>query len=244
MEHQSLEQHLKELRKRIFYSLVMLLIAICICYYYSKGIYNFFLIPLADIYKDSSHHKMIYTGLTEAFFTYLKLASYAGFFISFPFIAMQFYIFLAPGLYKNEKKVLIPFLVAAPILFLLGGMMVYYLVFPLAWKFFLSFELKDSLIPILFEARISEYLSLVLHLIFAFGIAFQLPIILTLLAKVGVINSDFLIKKRKIAIVIIFAVAAVITPPDVISQIALALPMMVLYEISVKLTKLIEAKPS
>ncbi|AIL64699.1 Sec-independent protein translocase protein TatC [Rickettsiales bacterium Ac37b] len=229
----SLSVHIAELKKRVVYSLTVFSLCVMICYHFAGDIYNYLLMPLANV-LEGDNRKIIYTGLTEAFFTYLKLAIFAGFCISFPFIAMQLYIFLAPGLYYNEKKVLIPYLIASPILFILGAVLVYYLILPVAWKFFLSFETSHSfLLPIQFEARISEYLALVMHLIIAFGIAFQLPIILTLLTKVGLLDSVVLSKKRKLAIVLVFAIAAVITPPDVISQFALAIPMLILYEISI-----------
>lgn len=237
-----LSEHLAELRNRLCYSLVFLVIAVGICYYFAENIYNFLVSPLADLYEGQEGRRLIYTGLTEAFFTYMKLAFYAGMFFSFPFIAIQLYIFLAPGLYKNEKMVLLPFLVITPILFLFGGLVVYYWIFPLAWQFFLGFETlaaNDNL-PIMLEARVSEYLSLVIHLIFAFGIAFQLPVLLTLLAKVGLITGSSLAKKRKYAIVGIVALAAVITPPDVISQIGLAIILWLLYELSIFLCKFAE----
>jgi sec-independent protein translocase protein TatC len=233
--------HFTELKKRILYCVIAFFVCTCFCYLKVEAIYQFLLRPLVGIYHDHSH-QMIYTGLTEAFFTYLKLAVFAGFLMSFPIIASQIYIFLAPGLYRNERMVLLPYLIAGPVLFLLGGMMVYYFIFPVAWKFFLSFEVLDAKnnIPIKFEARISEYLSLVMHLIMAFGVAFQLPVVLTLLARAGILDTAWLIKKRKVAIIIIFTIAAVITPPDAISQIALAVPMMILYEASIFACKLIE----
>src|SRR5687768_13578009 len=186
---------------------------------------------------------MIYTGLTEAFFTYVKVAFWAGTFLSFPIIATQLWMFVAPGLYKHERNAFLPFLIATPILFFMGGALVYYLIFPLAWQFFLSFEQLapgPEGLPIQFEARVGEYLSLVMTLIFAFGIAFQLPILLVLLARVGIVSSEALAAKRKYALVIILIVAAVLTPPDVISQIGLAVPLYLLYEISVQIARIME----
>ncbi|MCE3232222.1 MAG: tatC [Rickettsiaceae bacterium] len=240
----SLKEHLAELRIRVMFSAVFFLIAFCFCYYFAQDIYSFLVQPLADMYQDQDGRKLIYTGLTEAFFTYLKLSFYSALFVSFPFIASQLYIFLAPGLYKKERHLLLPFLFATPVLFLAGAALVYYFIIPTAWHFFLSFENMGASggLPIQLEARVSEYLSLVISLIMAFGIAFQMPVLLGLLAQVGFLSSASLIKKRRYAIVIIFIIAAFITPPDVISQIGLALPMMLLYECSIFLCKWIEKR--
>ncbi len=240
----SLHEHLGELRTRLVYSVIFFLLAFCACYYFAPSIYNFLVEPLATIYKNSPDRKLIYTGLTEAFITYLKVAFYTALFVSFPFIASQIYIFLAPGLYKSEKKVILPFLIATPVLFLAGGSLVYYLIFPKAWQFFVSFESLGTggNLPIQLEAKVSEYLSLVISLIIAFGMAFQIPVVLTLLAKVGIISSSYLVKNRRYAIVIIFTIAAFITPPDVLSQISLAIPMMLLYECSIFSCKWVEKK--
>lgn len=230
---QSFIEHFCELRNRLLFSAIFFFASFIICYYYSANIYKFLADPLLNVYNNEMGRRLIYTNLAEAFFTYMKVAFFAAFFISFPVIASQIYLFIAPGLYKHEKKAIIPFLIMAPILFILGAALVYYYIFPLAWSFFISFENFDPELPIHLEAKVSEYLSLVMHLIIAFGMAFQLPIILMLLAKTGLIDYKMLIKKRRIAIVIIFIFAAILTPPDIISQIGLALPLIILYELSI-----------
>jgi sec-independent protein translocase protein TatC len=236
--------HLIELRRRLVYSLTTVVILFFVCYYFSENIYAFLVRPLADITAEmGGERRMIYTALQEAFFTYVKVAFFAAMFLGFPVIASQIWMFVAPGLYKHEKRAFLPFLVATPILFFLGGAFVYYFVFPVAWRFFLSFEatgVDASPLPIQLEAKVGEYLSLVMQLIFAFGLCFQLPVACTLLGRAGIISSEGMKNKRRYAIVLAFVAAAILTPPDVISQIGLAIPTILLYELSIYTVRLIE----
>ena len=189
--------------------------------------------------------RMIFTALHEAFFTQIKVAFFAALFIAFPVILLQIWRFVAPGLYKNERKAFMPFLVATPVLFFLGGAMVYYLVIPLAWDFFLSFQITggESNLSIEVEPRISEYLSLIMRLIFAFGIAFELPVVLLLLARAGIVTARGMAKNRKYAILFSFIAAAILTPPDVISQVMLAIPVIMLYELSIIAARIMVKAP-
>ncbi|MDD5587367.1 MAG: twin-arginine translocase subunit TatC [Alphaproteobacteria bacterium] len=241
LESQPLLAHLIDLRQRLIYSLLAILVAFVVCYFFAPEIYTFLVRPLAKATGDESR-RLIYTGLTEAFITYIKLALWAGCFLAFPVIAAQIWLFVAPGLYKSERRAFLPFLIASPLLFMMGAAMAYYAVFPMAWKFFLSFEVPAApgSLPIQLEARVSEYLSLSMTIIFAFGLAFQLPVILVLLTRIGLLSAAKLSQFRRYAIVIIFVVAAVITPPDVISQISLAVPMLLLYEVSILAARWVE----
>jgi sec-independent protein translocase protein TatC len=241
----TITDHLKELRTRLLKSVIFLFIAFIFCYIFADKIYSFLLDPYVQAVKDDPiERRMIFTALHETFLTYLKLAFFSSFCLSFPIIIIQIWKFIAPGLYKDEKLALMPFLIATPILFILGGMLVYYLIMPLAIKFFLSFETTATIsgLPIQLEAKVNEYLSLVTKLIFAFGLSFQLPVLLTLLGKVGFLNSESLKKRRKYVVVMIFATAAILTPPDPITQIGLALPLLLLYELSIITVKFVEKK--
>ena len=237
--------HLSELRSRLIKSFIFLIVLFIISYIFSTEIYRFLVQPYSDaVLNQNLDRRLIFTALHEAFLTYLKVAFFAAFFIASPFFLIQLWKFLAPGLYKNEQKALLPYLVATPILFMLGGFIVYYLIMPLAIKFFLGFETiaEPGVIAIQLEAKVNEYLSLIMRLIFAFGVSFQLPVILSLLARIGIIDSKYLRQRRKYFIVIIFAIAAILTPPDPITQIGLALPLLLLYELSILTVKLIEKK--
>jgi sec-independent protein translocase protein TatC len=240
--------HLLELRQRLMWSIVAFFVAFLVCYYFSAQIYSFLARPLADVLKaqggqDAPH--LIYTQLYEAFFTHIKLAMFGALFVAFPVIASQLWLFIAPGLYRSEKHALLPFLLATPILFLMGAALAYYFVFPFAWKFFASFQTPTGAggVGIELLPRVGEYLDLVMRLIIAFGITFQLPVLLTLLAKVGIVTSNGLSRFRRYAYVGMFVVAAVLAPPDVVTQCGLALPLILLYEISIIAARMVEPKP-
>ena len=242
-QESSFVSHLTELRTRLIRSLIFIFAIFIIGYIFAENIYNFLVEPYAKAVKDDGvDRRLIFTALHETFITYLKVAFFAAMFLGSPILLTQIWKFVAPGLYQNEKKTLLPYLIATPVLFLLGGMLIYYLVMPLAIKFFLSFETSASTtsLPIQLEAKVNEYLSLIMRLIFAFGLSFQLPVLLNLLARVGVIDSEYLKIRRKYFIVIIFAAAAILTPPDPITQIGLAIPLLILYELSILSVKLTE----
>ena len=241
----SFVSHLTELRSRLLKSFIFLIVSFVICYFFSEEIYKFLVKPYSDaIIEKDLNRRLIFTALHEAFLTYLKVAFFASIFITSPIFLSQIWKFIAPGLYTNEKKALLPYLIATPALFILGGLLVYYFIMPLAIKFFLSFEsLKEgSSLAIELEAKVNEYLSLIMRLIFAFGLSFQLPVVLSLLARIGVVDSKYLKDRRKYVVVIIFAAAALLTPPDPITQIGLALPLLLLYELSIITVKFIENK--
>lgn len=237
--------HLIELRSRLLKSVIALVLAFLICFFFAEHIYAFLTEPLAAILRERRDNpRMIFTALTEVFYTYVKVSFFAGAFISCPIFLTQIWMFVAPGLYKKEQKALAPFLVATPVLFFMGGALVYYVIFPLAAKFLVGFEVPggDGALAIQLEAKVDEYLSLIMKLIFAFGLCFQLPVLMTLLARVGLATSAGMAAKRKYAVVAVFVLAAVLTPPDPISQISLALPILLLYEISIYMAKLVERK--
>jgi sec-independent protein translocase protein TatC len=239
-----LMEHLTELRSRLIKSLIGLSIAFVVCFYFAQPIFNILLYPYERAAGTDTAIELIYTAPQEYFFTQLKLALFGALFVSFPVIASQIYMFVAPGLYRNERKAFLPFLAATPVLFVMGASIVYFIVMPLAMGFFIGLEQHGGAgeASIRLLPRVSEYLSLIMTLIFAFGLCFQLPVVLTLLAKAGIITSDTLTSKRKYAIVLTFAAAAFLTPPDPISQIGLAIPTLILYEISILAVRMVERK--
>jgi sec-independent protein translocase protein TatC len=234
--------HLIELRNRLMWSIGAIMVGFGIGYYFKVQIYAFLVHPLAVILKGQPNEHLIYTGLTEAFFTYVKVSFWVGFCLAFPVVAMQIWKFVAPGLYKKERRAFLPYMFATPLLFILGASLAYFVVIPYAWRFFTSFESPGSpgMLPIVLEARVSEYLSLVMKLLFGFGVAFQLPVLLTLMARAGLITSAALASKRRYAIVIMFVIAAVLTPPDIVSQTSLAIPLILLFEASIVSCRLVE----
>jgi sec-independent protein translocase protein TatC len=239
-------EHLIELRRRLIWSIAGFFIAFLACFFLAKRLFNLLVIPFKWATQwaglDPSKVELIYTAPQEFFFTQVKLAAFGGMVIAFPLIATQIYKFIAPGLYKNERNAFLPFLIASPILFLMGAALVYFFFTPMVMWFFLSMQqvggggdVQISLLP-----KVSEYLSLIMTLIFSFGLVFQLPVVTSLMTRVGLLSSQALKDKRKWAIVIAFVVAAVLTPPDPMSQIGLALPTIILYEVSIWSAKLIE----
>ena len=237
--------HLIELRERLLWSIGAFLICFGICYHFAGDIYLFLARPLGEIMRQKGEQPhLIYTALYEAFFTYIRVAFFGAAFLSFPVVAMQAWIFIAPGLYRSEKRAFAPFLVATPVLFLLGAGLAYYFIFPVAWRFFLSFQSPagDGNVQIELQAKVSEYLSLVMKLIMAFGVSFELPVVLTLLARVGIVTSDMLRRYRRYAIVGAFVAGAIFMPPDIITQTGLAVPLILLYEVSIVSARLVEPK--
>ncbi len=245
---QPLIEHLMELRTRLIWSLGAFFVAFIACFAVAKHLFNLLDIPYkwAVIWAglDVAKSSLIYTAPQEFFFTQIKVAMFGAMVISFPVIASQLYKFVAPGLYKNERAAFLPFLIASPILFLIGAALVYFFFTPMVMWFFLAMQQLpvDGEVAISLMPKVSEYLSLIMTLVLSFGLVFQLPVVTTLLARVGILTSDWLREKRKFAIVMAFVVAAVLTPPDPMSQIGLALPAIILYEISIYMARLVERK--
>ncbi len=236
--------HLIELRKRLIYSTIAFVLAFILCFAFAKEIYSFLTQPLAAALAGQKNDHLIYTALYETFFTYVKVGMFGGICLAFPFIAGQLWLFVAPGLYRNERKAFLPFLLASPVLFIVGASFVYYIMLPVAIKFFVGYQTPSGAgqIGIQLLAKVSDYLDFVMTLIFAFGLTFQMPVLLALLGRVGILSAAQLRSFRRYAIVAIFAVAAVVTPPDVFSQLSLAVPLLLLYEISILCVWLIEKK--
>jgi sec-independent protein translocase protein TatC len=232
------------LRRRLLLCLLVFGVAFACCYFVVEHIYQFLMQPLVNVLGDDSGRRMIYTGLHEAFVTYLKLSFFAALFITLPLMLIQLWRFIAPGLYQQEKRSVSILFTMTPLLFIAGAALAYYVVFPLAWGFFISFETEATAgaLPVQLEARVSEYLGLVIQLILAFGLSFELPVVLLLMAQTGLLNSATLINGRRYAIVGIYAIAAFITPPDLISQITLGTPILLLYEATIWIIRLQEKR--
>lgn len=242
-------EHLIELRTRLMWALGGFFAAFLVCFFFAKQLFNFLVIPYQTAVAwagiSDRQVELIYTAPQEFFFTQVKIAAFGGFFLAFPLIAIQIYKFVAPGLYRQERAAFLPFLVATPLLFLLGAALVYYFFTPMVMWFFLSMEQSGSVpgqAAIQLLPRVSEYLSLIMGLIFAFGMVFQLPVVTSLLVRAGMITATTLVEKRKWAIVVAFIAAAILTPPDPMSQIGLAVPTILLYEISIITARMIERK--
>ncbi len=236
--------HLVELRQRLLYAFGGLVVAFFLCFWFADPIFNFLVDPLADMWAEQTDRRLIFTALHEKFFTNVKVAFFAACFLAFPLIATQIWLFVAPGLYRHEKAALLPFLVATPVMFFAGGAFVYYLVLPVAWSFFAGFEqlAQPGQLAIELEPKVNEYLALTMRLLFAFGIAFELPVLLVLLARVGIVSAAGLAQYRRYAIVLAFVAAAILTPPDPLSQIGLAVPIILLYESSIWIARWIEKR--
>jgi sec-independent protein translocase protein TatC len=239
--------HLIELRSRLLWSMVAFGVCFAVSYYFSDRIYYLLARPLAQALRDSGNPdpRLVYTQLYEAFFTRIKVAFFGGVFLGFPVIAAQLWLFVAPGLYRSEKRALLPFLLATPVLFLMGASLAYFVLFPFAFKFFASFQNNQGGggIPIELLPRVGEYLDLVMKLILACGLIFQMPVATSLLARVGIISAATLRRYRRYAILGMFVIAAIVAPPDPLSMVMFAVPLLGLYEISIIAAGLVEPKP-
>lgn len=232
----SFVSHLAELRTRLLVSFLFMAIFTVFGYLFSKEIYGFLLEPMVDAVGEREGFKVSFFGLPEAFLTYLKVSIFFGVFLSAPIFLFHIWRFVSPGLYQREKKSLLPFIIASPLLFYLGGVFFYYVAMPYAWDFFISFESgagETNGVAVELTPRISEYLSLVMTFILAFGLCFQLPVIIGVMGKTGIVNADFLRKKRKLAIIGAFVAGAIFTPADIVSQFFLAVPIVLFYELSI-----------
>ena len=240
--------HLIELRQRFLYAAAALLVGFIVCFYFAQSLFDFLAQPLSDLllerYDETRKPRIIYTSLIEPFFAQIKIAFFFSAFITCPIFLLQLWKFIAPGLYRDEKTAFAPFLVASPALFFTGAALVYYIILPFAWRFFIAFETPGSegVLPVELEPKVSEYVSLTMRLIFAFGLCFQLPVLMTLLARAGLATADGMARSRKYAIVGVFVVAAIFTPPDPLSQLSLAIPIIGLYEVSIWMARIVERK--